>query len=111
MRPLLHGVLVATACACLAQGAAAQQAPPEWLSPYRDTATRLIEAAMADDFAWRRLAELTDTFGSRLSGSESLTLAIDWAAAKMKEDRLDAVRLEPVLVPRCGCGGTSGLTS
>ena len=100
MRPLLHGVLVATACACLAQGAAAQQAPPEWLSPYRDTVTRLIEAAMADDFAWRRLAELTDTFGSRLSGSESLTLAIDWAAAKMKEDRLDAVRLEPVLVPR-----------
>ena len=27
-----------------------------WLDPYRDASTRLIHAATADDFAWRRLA-------------------------------------------------------
>jgi hypothetical protein len=42
-----------------------------WLNPFRDDASRLIKAATADDFAWRRLAELTDTFGARLSGSEN----------------------------------------
>lgn len=78
----------------------AQTAPSNWLAPLRDTAARLIKAATADDFAWRRLAELTDTFGSRFSGSQSLERAIDWAAAAMKADGLENVRKEPVMVPR-----------
>src|SRR5688572_7504552 len=71
-----------------------------WLDPYRDSAARLIKAATADDFAWRRLAELTDTYGNRLSGSENLSRAIVWAAETMKKDGLENVRLEPVMVPR-----------
>ncbi len=71
-----------------------------WLDPYRDTSARLIKAATADDFAWRRLAELTDTYGNRLSGSENLSRAIAWAAETMKKDGLENVRLEPVMVPR-----------
>jgi carboxypeptidase Q len=63
-------------------------------------ALRLIAAATADDFAWQRLAELTDTFGHRLSGSESLELAGKWAAAAMTLDGLDNVHAEPVMVPR-----------
>jgi carboxypeptidase Q len=71
-----------------------------WLDPYRDTTARLIHAATADDFAWRRLAELTDTHGHRLSGSDNLERAIAWAADTMKRDGLENVRTEPVMVPR-----------
>jgi carboxypeptidase Q len=67
---------------------------------YRDTANRIIQTALADSAAWRRLAELTDRFGHRLSGSASLEQAIDWMLAEMRRDGLDSVRGEPVLVPR-----------
>lgn len=71
-----------------------------WLAEYRETAARLIETSLADDFAWQRLAELTDTFGSRLSGSEHLTRAIAWSADAMRRDGFENVRTEPVTVPR-----------
>lgn len=73
---------------------------PNWLEGYRETAGRLIKAATADDFAWRRLAELTDTFGHRFSGSDNLARAIAWSAEMMNKDGLENVRTEPVMVPR-----------
>src|SRR5512139_4331438 len=73
---------------------------PGWLTPYRDDAARLIAAATADQFAWDRLAELTDTYGARLTGSENLTRAIAWAAATMKADGFDRVRTEKVMGPK-----------
>ena len=76
------------------------QTQPAWIAPYRDDAQRLIEAATADQFAWDRLAELTDTFGARLAGSENLTRAIAWATETMKKDGLDRVRTEKVMVPK-----------
>lgn len=81
---------------------AATQAPSRatWLDPYRETAARLIQAATSADFAWRRLAELTDTYGHRLSGSQNLERAIAWAVDTMEQDGLDNVRTEPVMVPR-----------
>ena len=85
--------------AVLAAHAEAQSAPG-WINAYRDTATRLIKAATADDFAWQRLAEFTDTYGNRLSGSENLGRAIAWAAETMKKDGLDNVRTEKVMVPK-----------
>jgi hypothetical protein len=45
---------------------------------------------------------LTDTFGHRLSGSDPLEKAIDWAVAAMKKDGLENVRKEPVMVPKVG---------
>jgi carboxypeptidase Q len=54
---------------------------------------------MTDSGAWRRMAELTDTFGPRLSGSASLEQALDWVLAQMKKDGLANVRGEPVMVP------------
>jgi carboxypeptidase Q len=71
-----------------------------WLEAYRDTARRLIEAARADRFAWNRLAELSDTFGHRLSGSPALEAALRWAEAEMRKDGLANVRREKVVVPR-----------
>jgi carboxypeptidase Q len=71
-----------------------------WLDSYREPVARIVRAAQADDFAWRRLAYLTDTFGSRLSGSAGLAAAIDWAVQEMQKDDLEAVRKDGVMVPR-----------
>jgi carboxypeptidase Q len=86
--------------------AAAAQTPPKPLPPprvraedYRERAGRIIGAALTSDVAYRRLAWLTDRIGNRLSGSESLTRAIEWATAEMKRDKLDNVRGEKVMVP------------
>ena len=65
----------------------------------RDDLVRLVRTGSGDDFAWRRLAELTDTYGARLAGSENLTRAIAWAAATMKADGLENVRTDRVMVP------------
>jgi carboxypeptidase Q len=96
--PVLLVGLVLLAASTAAQIPA--QPRVHWLDPYRDTAARLIKTATADDFAWRRLAELTDTHGNRLSGSENLARAIAWAADAMRKDGLEHVRLEPVMVPK-----------
>jgi carboxypeptidase Q len=69
------------------------------VSTYREVAERVIGAARKDGRAWERLAELTDTFGHRLSGSPQLEAALRWAEAGMKADGLEDVRLEPVDVP------------
>jgi carboxypeptidase Q len=71
-----------------------------WLAGLREGVDRLIAAATADDFAWRRVAELTDTYGHRLSGSENLERAATWAVETMKADGLENVRTETVMVPR-----------
>ena len=92
-------ILQLAAAVLLAAAAAAQSGRTHWIDAYREPARRLIEASLASRFAWERLAELTDTFGHRLSGSESLDAAIRWAAAEMKKDGLENVRLEPVKVP------------
>jgi carboxypeptidase Q len=92
-------VCVAAILAALSADAGAQ-AGPGWINAYRDTAARLIKAATADDFAWQRLAEFTDTYGNRLSGSENLTRAIAWAAEAMKKDGLENVHTEKVMVPK-----------
>ena len=74
---------------------------------YRDAASRIIARATKDSAAWNRIAELTETFGHRFSGSESLERAIDWTLAGMKKDALDGVRGEPVMVPRWVRGAES----
>lgn len=80
--------------------ALAQEAAPTWLAPYRKDAQRIIAAATADQFAWNRLAELTDTYGARLTGSDNLTRAIAWATDTMRADGLDRVRTEKVMGPK-----------
>ena len=93
-------LLCAAAFVALLAAHADAQSTPGWINAYRDTATRLIKAATADDFAWQRLAEMTDTYGNRLSGSENLGRAIAWAAEAMKKDGLDNVHTEKVMVPK-----------
>lgn len=94
-------------CAPAAQGQSPAAAEDAWLTPYREPAARLLGEAVASDFAWQRLAELGDTFGHRLSGSQALEEAIDWAVEQMKKDGLENVRKEPVKVPRWVRGAES----
>jgi carboxypeptidase Q len=69
-------------------------------TPSVDAATlaRIREAAMADDWAYPHLAELTDHIGPRLSGSPQLTAALAQVADAMRA--LGArVTVQPVKVP------------
>ncbi len=88
------------ACGALVPSFAQPAADTAWLAPHREIVTRLQAAAQADDFAWQRLAELTDIYGARLAGSENLTRAIRWAEATMTKDGLANVRTEKAMVPR-----------
>jgi len=92
--------LVALACTIAVVASLEAQSTHSFLGPLRADADRLIKAATADDFAWRRLAELTDTFGARLSGSSNLARAIQWSVQTMRADGLENVHTEPVTVPR-----------
>ena len=85
---------------CLALALVAQRDSAALVSRYRTTTDRIIAAAVADSGAYRRLAELTDRFGHRFSGSESLERAIDWILEAMRREGMENVRGEPVTVPR-----------
>jgi len=72
---------------------------PSFVAGLRPDAERLIGAALESDHAYTRLSELCDGIGHRLSGSPALERAVEWAAAAMREDGLENVRLQPVQVP------------
>lgn len=73
--------------------------PTVKIDRYRAAAARIIGAALTSDHAYSRLAHLTDHIGNRLSGSQNLERAIEWAITEMKRDGLDNVRAEKVMVP------------
>src|SRR5579862_1433629 len=74
---------------------------------YRSVADRLIDAALADNDGYAKLAYLCDRIGNRLSGSDSLIRAIHWSEEQMKKDGLSNVRVIPVKVPHWVRGAES----
>ena len=72
-----------------------------------DVPGKLIDAEISSDFAYNRLAQLCDTFGPRFSGTTNLESAIDWILAQMKNDGLDDVHGEEVMVPHWVRGAES----
>lgn len=107
MRKISSG-LCAAVMAITAAAPLCAQSPDAIPAKYRDIANRIIAAAQADSAgAWNRIAELTDRFGHRLSGSIALEQAIDWTAAAMTRDGLANVRKEKVLVPHWVRGAES----
>jgi len=60
--------------------------------------TAIKTAALADDYAYRQLAHLTENIGPRPTGSLQAKAAVDYVAAQLRELGLD-VRLEEVKVP------------
>src|ERR1039458_8227995 len=82
---------------------------PNLAGQYRDTATKLIDAALIDHDGLDKLSYLCDRIGNRLSGSPSLETAIAWAAAQMKADGLVNVATPPVKVPHWVRGSESAM--
>jgi carboxypeptidase Q len=101
--PFSRRAFLVAACVALPVGASAQSIADR----YRETANRIMDAAVADSFAWNRLADLTERFGHRFSGSQSLEQAIDWIIVEMNKDGLDGVRGEKAMVPRWVRGSES----
>jgi len=97
-RPSIAVVLGLALAATWRPASAAGQGPGSLTERYRETAGRLIGAALADEAGWEKLEYLTTRIGHRLSGSEGLERAIAWAAERMRAEGLD-VTLQPVMVP------------
>ncbi len=66
---------------------------------YKETADKLIAAALADHDGYNKLAYLCDRIGNRISGSPALEQAVIWAAVQMKRDGLENVVTPVVKVP------------
>jgi carboxypeptidase Q len=98
---MTHSRFVPATALLIAVGASLLHAQPATFAQrYGDAADRLIQAALADSAAWNRIAELTERFGPRFSGTPNLERAIDWVLAEMKKDGVQNVRGEPAMVPR-----------
>ena len=101
----LRAPVCALAVCFLTTGVRAQD--PNWIEPYRPTADKLIDAALADTEGYDRLAWLCYRIGNRLSGSPSLEKAIAWSAEQMKAAGLSNVRVIPAMVPHWVRGAES----
>ncbi len=88
-----------SSAALAARAGAAGSPEPPLVSQYRETAGRLIGAALTDPAGWQRLEYLCDRIGHRLSGSPQMMRSVRWAEAEMKKDGLDQVRTPKVMVP------------
>lgn len=69
---------------------------------YREPVARIIAEATSEKTAteaWNRVAELSDKYPGRLSGSAALEASLIWARDRMKQDGLDDVRIDAVKVP------------
>ena len=89
-----RAVLIGT---CLMTGAALADAP----EPDSDMPTalaRIREAGLSDDWGYRRLADLCDKIGPRMSGSRQAEAAVEQIAAALRAGGL-TVTLQPVKVP------------
>jgi carboxypeptidase Q len=108
MKYPISGALTCAALAFSVFALPAQRIPPPD-SAARAAQGKLIEAATSDSAAWKRLAALADGFGNRPSGSVRLEQALDWIVAQMKQDGLENVHTEPVMVPHWERGSESAI--
>ncbi len=93
LRRLLLVVLVFTIC-----GEVAAQPTDSVIKGYQPAVDKIIAAAREENDAYLKLQELCDDIGNRLSGSESLERAIEWAVQSLKADGHENVRSEKVMV-------------
>jgi carboxypeptidase Q len=77
------------------------------IKSYEETVSQIIQSARAGNDGYLKLQELCDDIGHRLSGSESLDQAIQWAQAALKRDGQENVRAEKVMVRKWVRGNES----
>lgn len=87
---LASSLLIASACA----------SATAWAAPANDPATlaQIRDSAMKEDWAYERLADMTDLIGPRLSGSAGAAAAVEQVADAMRKIGAK-VTLQPVKVP------------
>jgi carboxypeptidase Q len=69
------------------------------LAPYYEPAGRILGEALLSGEPYEDLGILCDRYGNRLSGSARLDAAIDWVIETMREQGLENVHREEVMVP------------
>ncbi|HEU4338996.1 MAG TPA: M20/M25/M40 family metallo-hydrolase [Planctomycetota bacterium] len=69
-------------------------------SQVKSVSDRIVQEAAGNDGALKKLVELCDDVGHRLSGSKGLERAVEWAVATMKADGHENVRAEPAMVTK-----------
>lgn len=74
---------------------------------YGQAVDRIIQAALNNREAWRKLEELCDDIGHRLTGSEGLERAIEWAVQTLRREGHENVRTEPVTATKWVRGAES----
>lgn len=90
---ILFAILTNTSCA--------QTTPSKLLlEKHSEIADKIIATSLTDMVGYDWLAELCETIGPRLSGSEKSMQAIYWAKEKFEKMNLDSVWLQPVMVPK-----------
>ena len=105
LRRAALALLMATAAPVAA--IAAEPAAPDKADLDVATLERIRDTAMASDYAWKRLVDLSDKIGPRLSGSPGYDAAVDQVSAAMKTAGLK-VTLQPVKVPHWVRGDETG---
>ncbi len=99
-----RGLVVAGMLCLIAGEAAEQDSVPTGAeaipAQYEKVAQQLVQAATSQSVGFERLALMCDRFGPRFSGSPNLEQAIDWILETMRQDGFEAVRGEPVSIPR-----------
>ena len=92
------GLALGLAAAVLCSSSSFAQAPAGDDKALADTLARIREAALKDDWAYQRLAELCDRIGPRLSGSAQAEAAVVQVATALRDAGL-TVTLQPAKVP------------
>ncbi|MEO0818515.1 MAG: M28 family peptidase [Pseudomonadota bacterium] len=93
-------VLSAGAAVGLAFGASAQVAAAPMPTEISETATLLMESALAgDEVGLQFVEDLTTEVGPRLAGSEAEALARDWAVAELEALGFSNVAIEDFTIP------------
>ncbi len=82
-------------------------AAQEDFNQYQDVAKQIIEVGSKKNEAHKKLVELCDDIGHRISGSASFDKAVEWAKETMKKDGQENVRSETVMVNKWVRGNES----
>lgn len=67
---------------------------------YAPIAERIIASVRAGNDGFKKMEELCDDIGHRLSGSAELEQAVEWAKKTFEADGQENVRLQKVMVPK-----------
>lgn len=107
-RTIAFTSLISLLCATgAAQDSAPASQPSDLSVVYRAQAERIIASVRSGTDGYRKLSQLCQEIGHRLSGSPGLERAVAWAQETLKRDGQENVRAEPVEVVKWVRGSES----